>query len=251
MHAWTIAGEPTKHLEPWGKPGAFSTLRLFPNRTIPFRTVYLQRILDSAKILQQSWIPKLSLLEKRLDEYLSESSIEEGLVRVCLFENSIGISDRPAISDGKSVGGWLLQYRRPVPTAKSTQEKELYGRLSELDLASEDWIIIDPNDHEIRESATCNLIFVKEGSLVIPEKQILQGIVLRHLLPALSKNYQIIRTTPKDQDLAQYDEILLCGTGRGVAHLSAIPELNWAPNSEGTGKKIRSIYEQVFKSSNA
>jgi len=251
MHAWTKTGEPTKHLEPWGNAGAFSTLRLFPNRFIPFREAYLQRVLDSAEILQQPWIPELDLLEKRLDEYLSKSPIEEGLVRICLFEESIGISDRPAISDGKPVKGWLLQYRRPVPTAKSTQEKELYGRLSELDLSSEDWILIDPKDNEIRESATSNLIFIQGDSLVIPEKQILQGIVLRNLLPVLSDSFPIIRSIPKDQDLDQYNEILLCGTGRGVAQLSALPERGWTSSSSVTFIQIRSIYEQLIKPSDA
>ena len=76
MHAWTISGDPTQHPEPWGQIGAFSTLRLFPNRLIPFRSTYLGRLLESATLLQLPWIPELTLLEARLDQYLSESTIE-------------------------------------------------------------------------------------------------------------------------------------------------------------------------------
>ena len=251
MHAWTISGESTPHPEPWGQIGAFSTLRLFPNRLIPFRQAYLVRLLESATLLQLSWIPELALLEARLDQYLSKSTIEEGLIRICLFENSIGISDRPAKSYGKAVKGLLLQYRRPVPRAKSTQEKELYGRLSELDISKEDWIISDPKNKEISESATSNLIFVHGESLVIPEKQILRGVVLSQLLPALAHSFRIIRATPKAHDLSQYNEIILCGTGRGVAPLSALPEVNWSSSSDTVLKQVRLTYENLLKQSDA
>ena len=69
---------------------------------------------------------------------------------------------RPAESDGNPVEGWLLHYRRPDPVIKSTKEKELYGSLSELEITKEDWVIIDPKENNIRETATSNLIFVKE-----------------------------------------------------------------------------------------
>jgi branched-subunit amino acid aminotransferase/4-amino-4-deoxychorismate lyase len=250
MHAWTKTGEPTKHLEPWGMPGSFSTLCLFANQSIPFRQDYLQRLIDSATLLQQSWIPNLEFIEKKLDEYLSISTISEGLVRFCLFEDSIGISHRPAVSNGKPVEGWLIKYRRPMPTAKTTQDKELYGKLSELDLSMEDWIIIDPFDNDIRESATSNLIFVGEDSLVIPEKRILQGVILRNLLPKLSQNYTIIRSTPIDQEIYKFKEIILCGTGRGVAPLTSLPELGWSASSNDTFKQIRELYEQLISPAN-
>jgi branched-subunit amino acid aminotransferase/4-amino-4-deoxychorismate lyase len=251
MHAWTKSGEPTKHLEPWGIPGSFSTLCLFPNQSIPFRQDYLQRLIDSATILQQTWIPTLDFIEKKLDEYLSISTINEGLVRVCLFEDSIGISHRSAVSNGKPVEGWLIKHRRPVPAAKTTQDKELYGKLSELDLSMEDWIINDPQDNDIRESATSNLIFVAEDSLVIPEKRILQGVVLRHLLPQLSQNYKTIRSTPIDQEIYKFKEIILCGTGRGVAPLTSLPELGWSSSSDNTFKQIRELYEQLINPAHA
>ena len=251
MHAWTISGEPTKHLEPWGTAGAFSTIRLLPNGDMPFRNAHLKRLLESAQILGQQWIPDQTILEKRLDEYLSNLPNREALIRICLFEESIGISNRPAESDGKEVEGWLMQYRRPIPAAKSTEEKDLYGRLSELDIKSEDWIIIDPKDNDIRESATANLIFAQGNNLMIPEKRILQGITLRHLIPRLIDSFSITRSSPLDQDISQFDEILLCGTGRGIAPLTALPELGWSSRSNDILKKIRLIYEQLIIDTNA
>ncbi len=251
MQAWTKSGKSTTHLEPWGIFGSFSTLRLHSDGHLPFLEDYLLRLINSAKTLQQEWIPELNFIRDKLDEYLSTNSIEDGLIRICLFEDSVGISDRPAISDGQSVNGWLINYRRPIPSVKSTMEKQLYGRLSELDLASEDWIIIDPKDNDIRESATANIIFVNDNQLIIPEKRILQGIVLNQLLPHLKDSFSITRSAPKDQDIAQFNEILLCGTGRGVAPMKELSELGWKTRSDSAFKKIRSIYENLIAPPNA
>jgi branched-subunit amino acid aminotransferase/4-amino-4-deoxychorismate lyase len=251
MRAWTESGKPTEHLEPWGTAGAFSTLRLFPKNHIPFRNDYLQRLIDSAKLLQQPWIPELSEIDQKFDQYLSESTTEDGLIRICLFNESLAISDRPATSDGQPVEGWLMQYRRPVPAAKSTEEKELYGRLSELDTASEDWIIIDPKDNDIRETATANLIFVDGHNLVIPDKKILQGIILRKLMPILSDSFSITRASPLDQDIAQFEEILLCGTGRGVSPLKELSELGWTSRSDLAFSQVRKFYNNLVDPTNA
>ena len=96
-----------------------------------------------------------------------------------------------------------------------------------------------------------NLIFVRGDSLIIPEKQILPGVILSHLLPALAHSFRIIRATPKAHDLSQYNEILLCGTGRGVAPLTALPELNWSSSSDAVLKQVRLTYENLLKRSDA
>ena len=144
-----------------------------------------------------------------------------------------------------------MNYKRPVPSIKSTFEKELYGRLSELDLSTEDWIIKDPKDNEIRETATSNLIFVRGNELIIPEKKILQGIVINKLIPELKKSFTILREIPKDYEISQFSEILLCGTGRGVAPLQELSELGWSSNSNEIFLKVRSLYNMLISSDNA
>ena len=104
----------------------------------------------------------LDEIHNRTSAYLEELGNDfSGLVRICLFEDLLGLSDRPANSDDKPVEGWLLYHRRPEPLAKSTADKDLYGALSELEVEKEDWVIIDPKDNDIRETATSNLIFAQ------------------------------------------------------------------------------------------
>ena len=248
MHAWSKDGSPADHPEPWGLPGVFSTLRRFPQGHIPFRDEYLERLLDSAKRSGMNWIPPKTNISERLDEFLAiETCPPDGLVRLCLFDDRLGISSRPALSDGNPVKGRLLEYRRPEPMVKSTDEAQLYGRLSELDITCEDWIIIDPEKKDLRESATSNLIFVRDKELLIPKSAILPGIVLRKLLPYLESEFSVARGSPQANELPEFDEIILCGTGRGVAPLVALPELEWTSLKNQVFQKARSQYEELVQ----
>jgi len=43
-----------------------------------------------------------------------------------------------------------------------------------LEIEKEDWVIIDPKDNDLRETATSNLIFARGNELVIPDKWVLK-----------------------------------------------------------------------------
>jgi branched-subunit amino acid aminotransferase/4-amino-4-deoxychorismate lyase len=248
MQAWTTAGQPDTHPEPWGRPGAFTTIRVFAGGKTPFLDQHLDRLLDSAKRLHLPWLPTLDEIHNRTSAYLDKLGNDfSGLVRICLFEDLLGLSDRPASSDGNPVEGWLIHHRRPEPLAKSTAEKDLYGALSELEIEKEDWVIIDPKDNDIRETATSNLIFCSGNELLIPEKFILQGVMLRQLLPLLQQNFSVTRGVPKDSDLSTFDEILLCGSGRGVAPLNALSELGWSSSGNETFNQVRQLYDSLIE----
>ena len=249
MHAWTKTGETSEHPEPWGLYGAFTTMRLFPGGFLSFLDEHLERLLSSAKKLSLPWIPEQAQLLDHLNEVLGMIPNEDHcLVRLCLFEDLLGIATRPAESDGNPVEGWLLPHRRPEPSIKSTADQKLYGSLHELDLKSEDWMIIDPKDNDLRETATSNLIFADGNNLLIPDNRILKGIVLQKLKPLLGREFSVTAGRPQDQDLSTFSEILLCGTGRGVAPLTSLSELGWSSQSDETFTKIRALYDQLIES---
>lgn len=248
MKAWNKDGKPSDHPKPWGQHGIFSTMRIFPGNKIPFRSDHLHRLSESGKQLGLPWIPQTETINELIEEFISGMDAGHGLVRICIFEDIIGISSRKARSDGNPVEGWLIRYRRLKPGIKLTVEKELYGSLSELDVEKEDWIIIDPKENDLRESATSNIIFVQDNKLMIPDKRVLNGIVQQKLLPILQDNFFVTRSTPQDQDVTSFDEIILCGTGRGVAPLASLPELGWTSKQNDVFKIIRFHYEELIKS---
>jgi branched-subunit amino acid aminotransferase/4-amino-4-deoxychorismate lyase len=248
MKAWNKDDAPSEHPEPWGLRGVFSTLKVLDNHVIPFCESYLNRLIEFAKRQSMPWIPDISLLEQKLDQFSSEISPDQGLIRICLFEDLLGFSSRPALSDGNPVEGWLLYYRRKDPIIKSTEDKDLYGSLGELEIEKEDWVIIDPKDNDLRETATSNLIFAKGNELIIPEKWVLNGIVLQKLMPFLEKRFSVSRAIPQDQDITSFDEIILCGTGRGVAPLTTLSELGWSSQGDEIFSEIRTHYEELLRS---
>ena len=251
MLAWTRSGNSVEHPAPWGRHGTFSTLRTYQNGRILFKKDHFQRLITSAEYLNLVWIPNIEEINSYLEKYLSQTSIEEdSLLRVCLFEDCIAFSSRPAKSDGNPVEGWLLNYRRPEPSIKSTAEADLYGALQELEVEREDWVIIDPKDNEIRETATSNLIFVRDEELIIPEKKILAGVTLQKLIPSLKENFSVTRRIPTDQEIGDFDEILLCGTGRGVAPMKSLPELGWSSKRDLIFSQVRTLYQQMIENAN-
>jgi branched-subunit amino acid aminotransferase/4-amino-4-deoxychorismate lyase len=134
---------------------------------------------------------------------------------------------------------------------KSTEDKDLYGSLGELEIEKEDWVIIDPKDNDLRETATSNLIFAKGTELVIPDKWVLSGIILQKLLPFLEERFSVTRAIPKDQDVPSFDEIILTGTGRGVAPLTTLSELGWSSRGNEVFSEIRTHYEELLRSTSA
>jgi branched-subunit amino acid aminotransferase/4-amino-4-deoxychorismate lyase len=224
-------------------------MRLFPGGFLPFLDEHLERLLSSAQKLSLPWIPEQAQLLDHLNEVLGMIPNEDDcLVRLCLFEDLLGIATRPAESDGNPVEGWLLPHRRPEPSLKCTADQKLYGSLHELDLKSEDWMIIDPKDNDLRETATSNLIFAEGNNLLIPDDRILNGIVLQKIKPLLGREFSVTTGRPQDQDLSTFSEILLCGTGRGVAPLTSLSELGWSSQSDETFTKIRALYDQLIES---
>ena len=123
--------------------------------------------------------------------------------------------------------------------------------LVNLKIEEEDWIIVDPKDNDLRETATSNLIFARQKTLIIPDKYVLNGIVLQNLLPFLRNQYSVIHALPKDHEISSFDEIILCGTGRGVAPLTSLTELGWSSGGNEIFSTIRNHYEEIIKSASA
>ena len=121
-----------------------------------------------------------------------------------------------------------MAYRRKDPIVKSTEDKDLYGSLGELEIEKEDWVIIDPKDNDLRETATSNLIFAQGNELIIPEKWVLNGIVLQKLMPFLEERFSVIRAIPKDQELLPSMKLFFVDQGAAAPSLLC-PNLDGIP----------------------
>ena len=244
--AWDKNGAPVSHPEPWGRHGAFTTIRVegVPPRPI-FLDAHLTRLGESVRLLGVKPIATQGQIRERLAAFLSSTSLPTPfLLRICMFSDCLGFSSRPANTGETFLTGKILRYLRPVPKAKSTGDKELYGRLGELDLTREDLLLVHPKDEVVLESATSNLVFAQDDSLVIPEEDILPGIVLSKLLSELT-GFTAERASPHLVELPAFEEIILCGSGREVSALATIPEIGWQRRSEKAFLQLRKTYDKL------
>jgi hypothetical protein len=200
---------------------------------------------ESACLLEVKTIVSQAQIRERITTLLSSTQIPVPfLVRVCLLEDCLALYARPANPTDPELSAKILRHLRPVPKAKSTFDKELYGRLGELDIGMEDFLIVHPTDDRVLESATSNLLFARDDHLVVPEEDMLPGIVLSQLLSNINV-FEIDRRSPTLDELVTFDEIILCGSGREVVSLATIPEVGWQRSSEKTLLKLRKTYETV------
>ena len=74
------------------------------------------------------------------------------------------------------------------------------------------------------ESGTSNLLFIKDKKIYSPKKNYYEGNTYKFF------NSKVKRILKKDiliKELHNYDEILLIGSGKGVASVKTIKEINW------------------------
>jgi branched-subunit amino acid aminotransferase/4-amino-4-deoxychorismate lyase len=244
--AWDRDGVSVPAPEPWGCKGAFTTIRVEGIPPCPiFFNAHLKRLEKSACLLEVVPIVSKSQISERLVTFISSIQIPPPfLVRVCLLEDRLSLHIRSATPTDSELSAKILHHLRPVPEAKSTFDKALYGRLGELDLGLEDFLIVHPTDGRVLESATSNIIFARGDHLVIPEEDILSGIVLNEMLASMS-DFEIERHSPRLDELSAFDEIILCGSGREVASLAAVPEMGWTRSSDKTFLKLLKIYNKL------
>tara|TARA_Y100000588_G_scaffold360707_1_gene420852 strand:+ start:271 stop:945 length:675 start_codon:yes stop_codon:yes gene_type:complete len=210
-----------------------------------FLDAHLNRLEKSARLLDVKPIASQAQIRERITDFLPSTKVAAPfLVRVCLFEDSLALYARPTNLTNLELSAKILFHARPVPEAKSTFDEALYGRLVELDLGQEDFLIVHPTDDRVLESATCNLVLAQGDHLVVPEEDVLPGIVLSQLLSNVTA-FEIDRRSPTLDELVTFDEIILCGSGREIVYLATIPEIGWQSRSDKTFLKLLEIYNKL------
>ena len=104
--------------------------------------------------------------------------------------------------------------------------------------------IVFYNNNTILEGSTSNIIFVKNNTLYIPTTGYYFGITLRYLLR--KTKMKIIKKNIKIDDLTDYNEILLVGSGKTVINVSFIKDIKWKKSSVKIYKKLLNTYQKFL-----
>ena len=207
----------------WGDHGIFTTMWIFgkPPKILFFDN-HIKNLTNS---LQKFGIKKRFLKKeilKTINKNLSKQSNYNHLLRVALNKKAISISLRKRIPPKLDFNLKLVNLKREKPKYKNLKYKKILSYLSKMDNSKSDIALI--NNNKILETGTSNLLFIKNDNIFAPKKNYYEGNTFKFFK---SKVKKIIKKDILIKDLKNYDEILLIGSGKGVASVKTILQIGW------------------------
>ena len=100
---------------------------------------------------------------------------------------------------------------------------------------------------KLLETGTSNLLFIGDNKIFTPKKDYYQGVTYKFF------NNKIKKFIKKDilvQMLNQFDEILLIGSGKGVASVKTIKQIGWKRKNLYNYKIFLKHYHSALKRNN-
>ena len=230
----------------WGDHGIFTTMWIFgkPPKILFFKN-HISNLIES---LQKFGIKKRFLKKdilNILNSNLSKNTTYNHLLRVALNKKIISVSLRKRISPKLDFNLKLVNLKREKPQYKNLKYKKILSYLSKMDNSKSDIALVKNN--KIFETGTSNLLFIKNKKIFTPKKDYYEGNTYKFFK---SKVKRIIKKDILVKDLKDYDEILLVGSGKGVASVKMIKQINWKRKNLKVFKLFSKYYISEIKRCN-
>ena len=224
----------------WGDHGVFTTMWIFDNpHKILFFKEHINNLVKSSKVysvFKKSL--KLDIL-KILKDNLNSKKKYNHLLRIALNKKIISISLRARIKPKLNFNLKLVYLKRQKPEFKNLKYKAILKQLSKLDNSKSDIGLC--SNKRIFETGTSNLLFVKNDKVFSPVNKFYKGITYKFFQ---SKIKNIIKKDIFINSLKEFDEIILIGSGKGVASVKTINQIKWKRKS----LKFYNILSKHYKS---
>ena len=207
----------------WGDHGIFTTMWIFGKP--PKILFFDNHIKNLIKSLDKYGIRKKNLKKtiiKIINQNLSKKKNYNHLLRIALSKNIISISLRKRLTPKLNFNLKVVKYKREKPEYKNLKYTKIISFLSKMDNSKSDIILINKN--KVMETGTSNLLFIKNKEVFGPKKDYYEGNTYKFLKTKIKK---ISKKNIYIKELNSYDEILLIGSGKGVASVKTIKEIGW------------------------
>ena len=226
----------------WGEHGIFTTMWIFgkPPKILFFEN-HIKNLIRS---LKKYGIKKRSLNKDILEiinKNLSKKVSYNHLLRVAINKKIISISLRKKVTPKSNFDLKLVNLKREKPQYKNLKYKKILKYLVKLDNSMSDIGLINKN--KILETGTSNLLFVKHNKIYIPIKGYYEGITFRFFKSKIKK---MIKKDIFIKDLKNYDEILLVGSGKGIASVKTIKQIGWKRKNSKQYKVLSKYYNSII-----
>ncbi len=207
----------------WGDHGIFTTMWIFgrPLKILFFEN-HIKNLIGSLKTygIKDKSLNKNIL--KIINNNLSIKVRYNHLLRVAVNKKIISISLRKRISPKSNFDLKLVNLKREKPQYKNLKYKKILGHLIKLDNSKSDIGLI--SNKKILETGTSNLLFVKQNKIYTPIKGYYEGNTFKFFKKKIKK---IKKKNILVKELNNYDEILLVGSGKGIATVRTIKQVGW------------------------
>ncbi len=227
----------------WEKHGIFTTMWIFgkPPKILFFKN-HIKNLINSLK----KYKIKDRLLQKKILKIINKNLLKKKnynhLLRIAVNNKKISISLRRRFSPKSNFKLKLVSLKRNKPEYKNLRYKKILSHLSKIDNSKSDIGIV--NNNKILETGTSNLLFIKNKKVFIPKKNYYQGNTYKFFR---SKIKNITRRDILVKELKEYEEILLVGSGKGVASVKKIDQINWRRKSLKHYKIFLNYYRSAIK----
>ena len=242
---WTPDQKEAPPIDPWGEPGAYTTILVDGNPSRPiFLEKHLDRLEESCRLLEtKPPLPRAFVKSKVLD---AADLLEAGtMLRVALIPAGLSLTSYPQRGKNAELVGIPETVQRHLPEAKSLMDTPLKDRLQKFDRSKHELLLLD-SDGYFLEGATTNLLFIKNEEIFSPETGCLPGITRQILKESLNDtNWKWNPAQIHMRQLPEFNEILLCGSGKEVARITAIEGHTWKPVCDSAFRFLAKRFQEA------
>ena len=218
----------------------FTTMWIYgkPSKILFFKD-HINNLIKSTKAysIYKPFLKKNIL--KLLKENLNSKTKYNHLLRIALNKKTLSISLRKRVEPNLNFDLRLVNLKRQRPEFKNLKYLEILKHLSKLDNSRNDIGLCSNN--KIFETGTSNLLFIKNNKVYSPINKFYKGITYKFFK---SKIKNLINKDINVNSLKEFDEIILIGSGKGVASVKTINQIKWKRKS----LKFYSIFSRHYKS---
>ena len=227
----------------WGDDGIFTTMWIFgkPLKILFFEN-HMKNLIRSLKVYG---IKKRSLKKdilKIINENLSKKVNYNHLLRIAVNKKIISISLRKRVSPKLNFNLKLVNLKREKPQYKNLKYKKILRHLTKMDNSKSDIGLVCKK--MILETGTSNLLFIRQNKIYTPTTGYYEGNTFKFVKNKIKK---IIKKDIFVKDLKSYDEILLVGSGKGIASVKTIKSHRWIRKSLKIYKKLNKLFQLEIK----
>jgi len=211
----------------WNEHGVFTTMWIYGKPTkILFFKEHINNLIKSIKAynILKPFIKKniLKLLKKNINTKKKYNH----LLRVAINKDTISISLRKRLKPKLNFNLKLVNLKRQKPEFKNLKYKSILKYLIKIDNSKIDIGLCF--NKKIFETGTSNMFFIKNNKVFSPNNKFYKGITFKFFKKKIKK---ITHKNILVSSLKEYDEIILIGSGKGVASVKTINQIKWKRKS--------------------